>query len=90
MYSLEYTQTAEECFRKLRRHEPKAFKKLGKLLLELMEHSETGTGHPEQLKGDRVGQWSRRITSKHRLIYQIKKTEVVVLVLSAYGHYEDK
>ena len=55
MYSLEYTQTADECFRKLRRHEPKAFKKLGKLLLELMEHPETGTGHPEQLKGDREG-----------------------------------
>lgn len=27
---------------------------------------------------------------KHRLIYEIHDTEVVVLVLSTYGHYDDK
>lgn len=90
MYVLEYTQIAEDSFRKLKRSEPQAFAKLKKLLIELMEHPTSGTGHPEQLKGDRIGQWSRRITKKHRLIYQIKEVEVVVLVLSAYGHYEDK
>ncbi len=90
MYTLEYTQTAEDSFRKLKKHEPQAFKKLGKLLLELMEHPLSGTGHPEQLKGDRTGQWSRKITQKHRLIYQVKEKEVIVLVLSAYGHYDDK
>ncbi len=55
-----------------------------------MEHPLSGTGHPEQLKGDRTGQWSRKITQKHRLIYQVKEKEVIVLVLSAYGHYDDK
>lgn len=90
MYTLEYTLTAEESFKKLKKNEPQAFAKLKKLLLELMEHPTIGTGHPEQLKGDRVGQWSRKITKKHRLIYLIKETEVVVLVLSAYGHYDDK
>ena len=90
MYTLEYTRTAEESFRKLKRNEPKVFLKLEKLLLELMEHPKSGTGHPEQLKGDRTGQWSRKITQKHRLIYQIKEKEVIVLILSAYGHYDDK
>ena len=61
-----------------------------KLLNELMLHPRTGTGHPEQLKGDRTGQWSRTITKKHRLIYEIFETEVYVDVLSAYGHYNDK
>ena len=50
----------------------------------------TGTGKPEQLRGDRAGQWSRRITKKHRLIYEIHETEIVVLILSSYGHYTDK
>ena len=90
MYALEFTSTAEETIKKLKRSEPQAFAKLKKLLIELMNHPTTGTGHPEQLKGERVGQWSRRITQKHRLIYQIKEHEVVVLVLSAYGHYDDK
>ena len=57
---------------------------------ELKEHPRTGTGHPEQLSGDRTGQWSRRITKKHRLVYEIHDTEVIVLVLTAYGHYDDR
>lgn len=90
MYTLEFTSTAEETIKKLKQSEPQAFTKLKKLLIELMNHPTVGTGHPEQLKGDRMGQWSRRITQKHRLIYQIKEHEVVVLILSAYGHYDDK
>ena len=90
MYVLEYTPIAEEAFKKLKKSEPQAFAKLKKLLLELMEHPTTGIGHPEPLKGDRYGQWSRKITQKHRLVYQIREKEVMVLVLSAYGHYGDK
>ena len=45
---------------------------------------------PEPLAGDRIGQWSRRISLKHRLIYEIEETVVRVDVLSAYGHYDDK
>ena len=40
--------------------------------------------------GNRTGQWSRRISKKHRLVYEIHDTEVVVLVLTAYGHYDDR
>jgi len=90
MYKLDYTDEAKLGMQRLKYDEPKAFKKLGKLLEELMEHPRTGTGKPEQLKGDRSGQWSRRITDKHRLVYKINDTEVVVLVLTAYGHYDDK
>jgi toxin YoeB len=55
-----------------------------------MQHPTTGTGHPEPLKGKPEGRWSRRITDKHRLVYRIYEDTVVVLVLSAYGHYGDK
>lgn len=90
MYEIEYTETAKEHIRLLRANEPAVFKKVSQLLLELMDHPKTGTGHPEPLRGDRAGQWSRRISKKHRLIYEIHETEVLVLVLAAYGHYEDK
>ena len=90
MYKLDYTDEAKLGMQRLKYDEPKAFKKLGRLLEELMEHPLTGTGKPEQLKGDRSGQWSRRITDKHRLVYKINDTEVIVLVLTAYGHYDDK
>jgi toxin YoeB len=89
MYNVVYVRRAEDDLRKLKRSEPDSFKKVVKLLNELAEHPYSGTGKPEPLRGDRSGQWSRRITKKHRLVYEVHDTEVIVLVLSAYGHYED-
>ena len=89
-YSVKYFKQAIEDAARLQRDDPKAFQKLLKLEQELKEHPRTGTGKPEPLKGDRAGEWSRRITKKHRLVYEIHDTEVVVLVLSTYGHYDEK
>jgi len=47
-------------------------------------------GRPEQLKGDRTGCWSRRITLKHRIVYKIDNGVLTVLILTAAGHYADK
>ena len=89
-YTNRYMKQANEDARKLKSEEPKAFQKLLKPEAELKEHPRTGTGKPEPLSGNRAGEWSRRITKKHRLVYEIHDTEVVVLVLTAYGHYGDK
>lgn len=90
MYILDFSDVAKEGMAKLKRSEPAAFKKLGKLLVELTEHPLTGTGHPEQLTGDLSGKMSRHITHRHRLIYSVKEEIVTVYVLSTYGHYDDK
>ncbi|MBR1804445.1 MAG: Txe/YoeB family addiction module toxin [Muribaculaceae bacterium] len=89
-YEIVYSPRAKEDLARLSKTEPIAFKKARKLLNELIEHPRTGTGHPEPLSGDRAGQWSRRISKKHRLIYEIFETEVYVDVLAAYGHYDEK
>ena len=68
----------------------KLIKKVLRFIEELKEHPFMGTGHPEPLKGKPEGRWSREITKKHRMVYRIYDNEVVVLVLSAYGHYDDK
>ena len=90
MYTITNSPRAEEDLRKLKRNEPSAFKKAFILLNELADHPKTGTGHPEPLKGQPEGRWSRQITKKHRLVYRIFETEVHVEVLTAYGHYNDK
>lgn len=81
---------ADEDLARLAKSEPKAFKKAQRFIEELREHPKTGLGHPEPLKGKPEGRWSREITKKHRMVYRIYETEVVVLVISAYGHYGDK
>ena len=53
MYKLIFAPQALEDLSKLKKSEPAAFKKAGRLLAELQEHPQTGTGKPEQLKGDR-------------------------------------
>lgn len=89
-YSIHYTPEAKDDLLRLLRDEPSAYKKALNLIAELYEHPTTGTGKPKMLKGDLSGKWSRRITQKHRLVYEIIDNEVVVLVISAYGHYDDK
>ena len=89
-YLLNISDQARDDLRKLKRDEPISFNKAKVLLEGLQNHPKTGTGKPEPLSGDRAGQWSRRITLKHRLVYSIEESIVTVLVISAYGHYGDK
>lgn len=90
IYRVEIKATAQEDLFRLAKSEPKAFEKTQRFIDELREHPKTGTGHPEPLKGKPEGRWSRQISKKHRLVYRIYDTEVVVLVIAALGHYEDK
>lgn len=89
-YEVRYTPEANIGLAKLEKSEPKAFAKIQRFIEDLKTHPRTGLGHPEPLKGKPEGRWSREITKKHRLVYRIFETEVVVLVLTAYGHYDDK
>ncbi|MBR6601380.1 MAG: Txe/YoeB family addiction module toxin [Bacteroidaceae bacterium] len=89
-YEVRFTDLANQGLAKLAKSEPKAFKKALRFIEELKEHPEMGTGHPEPLKGKPEGRWSREITKRHRMVYRIFASEVVVLVLSSYGHYDDK
>jgi toxin YoeB len=90
MYNIEFTPDAQADLAKLIKSEPKVYEKALRFIEELREHPKTGTGHPEPLKGGLENRWSRRLTKKHRLVYGIYETEIVVLIVSAYGHYDDK
>lgn len=90
IYRVEIKEQAEQDLIRLAKSEPKAFLKAQRFIEELKIHPKIGTGHPEPLRGDRSGQWSRQNTKKHRMIYEIKEEEIMVLVITAYGHYGDK
>jgi toxin YoeB len=91
MYTLNLTNQAKKDIAYLKKNGGKAVtNKIEKLLIELIEHPKTGIGQVEQLKGNRQGQWSRRIDKKNRLVYSIDDEIVTVDVISAKGHYGDK
>ena len=90
-YTLVYTDDAREDIENLKKSGDRAaLRKLAQMLEELIDHPFTGTGQPEQLKYDLSGFWSRRITNKHRLVYQVEEKTITVYLLSAYGHYSDR
>lgn len=90
MYTIEFSQAAVKSVAKYKKSNPIQYKKLFKLLEELMEHPRTGTGHPEPLKSGNSVTYSRRISKNDRLIYDIYEEKVTVLVLTIEGHYDDK
>jgi toxin YoeB len=58
------------------------------LLLNSIEKSPfDGIGKPEKLKHVLTGFWSRRITDKHRLIYNVQPNQIIILSLK--GHYKN-
>jgi toxin YoeB len=88
-FELKIEDKTKDDFYKIRKSCDKAtIKKLEKIILELSERPKTGIGKPEQLKHELSGYWSRQLNKKDRLIYQIIEDKVIVVVVSALGHYE--
>jgi toxin YoeB len=49
-----------------------------------------GTGHPEPLtKGNEIT-YSRRINKKDRLVYDVYDEKVMVVIIAAGNHYNNK
>ncbi len=89
-YKLKFTKIAEKDILHLKKNEPLAYRKLWILIDEVCTHPYSDKGKPKPLSGNRAGQWSRRVTKKHRLVYIVSEKTVTIIVISAAGHYDDK
>ncbi|WP_372465926.1 Txe/YoeB family addiction module toxin [Nocardia spumae] len=63
-------------------------KAANKLITAVLADPFTGIGKPEPLKYQLAGNWSRRITREHRLIYYVTDSEVAIVCVG--GHYDDR
>jgi toxin YoeB len=90
VYALDYTPIAERTIEKYRKSNPMAYKKIARLLDDIVLHPRYGIGHPEPLIGGNDNIYSRRISGKDRIIYEIKDEVVIVTILTVGGHYDDK
>lgn len=64
----------------------KILARINDLIRDISGNPYTGIGKPEPLKYKYKGFWSRRITDEHRLIYQVKGDEILILKCSF--HYD--
>jgi toxin YoeB len=66
---------------------PKVLAKIIRLIAETARTPRTGTGKPERLKHLGGEVWSRRITEKDRLVYDIHSD--VITIIACRFHYDD-
>lgn len=81
------TKRAQTDYRWMEANEPRLYKKIDRIIDELIEHPFMGTGKPEPLKHEFSGWWSRRISQEHRLIYKVD--ENTILIYQCRYHYGD-
>ena len=67
----------------------RTLKKVNQMVMDIMRNGTTGIGHPEPLKHDVSGKWSRTIDDKNRLTYIIHD-DGKIEIFGCKGHYGDK
>ncbi|MFH1160261.1 MAG: Txe/YoeB family addiction module toxin [bacterium] len=64
----------------------KMLHRINDLIKDIGRRPFTGLGKPEPLKHKYKGYWLRRINEEHRLIYQVREDEI--LILKCRFHYD--
>ena len=88
MSKLKFLELGWEHYVYWQTQDQKALKKLNKLITDISRNGNSGIGHPEELKGNLSGWWSREIDKKNRLVYRIENDEIVIM--RCKDHYDDK
>ncbi|MDR1610595.1 MAG: type II toxin-antitoxin system YoeB family toxin [Candidatus Symbiothrix sp.] len=70
-YIIKFSDDAEKVVAKYKKSNPIAYKKLSRLLNELVVHPRTGIGHLESLANGNDIRYSRRISANNRIVYDI-------------------
>lgn len=72
--NLRFTPRGWDEYLALRDDDPKAQRKVERLIEECRRSPFRGSGKPEPLKYNMKSWWSRRITEEHRLVYRVTGT----------------
>ena len=83
-----WTDEAWEDFEYWTDQDKKTLRRIKELLKDIDRNGYKGKGHPEPLKGDLSGYWSRRIDEKNRIVYKIDGD--VIRIVQCGSHYRDK
>ena len=89
MKSLVFEGNTWQVYENLRKKDKRLHQNLVQVLKEMLrDDAAKGIGKPEALKHQLSGLWSRRISSKDRLIYRWDKNSIYIFAIG--GHYNKK
>ena len=87
MIKVSFHQQGWEDYEYWQTQDKKTLKKINKLIKDIKRDPCNGIGHPEPLKNDLQGCWSREIDGKNRIVY--KPNNNVIEILQCKDHYDD-
>ncbi len=85
MRTISFHSSAFEEFNDWAISNPKMYKRIITIIKDISRTPFTGIGKPEALKNQLKGYWSRRIDNEHRLVYQVRENEIIIV--SCNSHY---
>lgn len=80
-----FEASAFEDFSECAKLDKKISRKIVELIKDIDRSPFLGLGKPEPLKHELSGYWSRRINDRHRLVYKVTDTEIIII--SCKYHY---
>ncbi len=83
-----FSLKAKEDYQFFEKHSPKSLIRIAKLLESIAENPFEGIGKPKQLGHHFSGAWSRRVDTRHRIVYAVENG--LIYIISLRGHYGDK
>lgn len=84
--NIKFTKNSWEDYVYWQKTDKTVLKRINELIRDICRSPYSGVGKPEPLKYDLEGCWSRRITGEHRLVYQVKESDIIII--ACRYHYE--
>ena len=88
MMSVKFSPNALKQFFEVSKDDKKLFRSLKKIIEDTQRNGISGLGHPEPLKENLSGWWSKRIDDGNRMVFRIVND--VVEIAECRTHYGDK
>ena len=83
--NLIWNNEAWEEYIQWQKQDKKIVKKINEIIKDIKRNGNEGIRKPEPLKHELNGYWSRRITDKHRFIYKLTETAIVVIACANHS-----
>jgi len=87
MTKTSFHQQAWDDYEYWQTQDKRTVKKINKLIRDIKRDPFNGIGHPEPLKHELQGWWSREIDEKNRIVYKLSND--VIEILQCKDHYSD-
>jgi len=75
--NVSFTLEGFDHYTQWQKEDKRTLDKINKLIKDIIRNGNMGIGHPEPLKHDMSGRWSRTIDEKNRLTYKIHDNGMV-------------